>query len=155
MNLYLSYSLSPTDLYLAGMLISQAQQKQIQVHSSHSQATIGADPTGAVTETIRSSDIVVAIVSTDSRSKENVLMELGIAVGFGRPVLALVENGVSVLQQLRGIQLVQFDRNNMGAALSRMALILDEHRKQADANKWLVAAGIGLFALYLISKSDE
>jgi nucleoside 2-deoxyribosyltransferase-like protein/TIR domain-containing protein len=154
MNLYLSYSLSPTDLYLAGMLITQAQQKQIRVQSSHSQATIGADPTSVITEAIRSSDIVVAIVSADSRS-ENVLMELGVAVGLGRPVLALVENGVSLLQQMRGIQLVQFNRNNMSAALSRMGGILDERRKQADANKWLVAAGIGLFALYLISKNDE
>jgi hypothetical protein len=150
MKIYLSYSLSSTDLYIAGLLTHQAQSKGISVETSQQHAN-SADWGTLITHPIISSQAVVAIVSRDSQNTVSVQQELAFARMHVKPVLALVESGSYFQTSTSGIQFVEFDRRNLNPALTRISLILEGQKNQQTAT-WLVAGGLALLALYLIAQ---
>jgi nucleoside 2-deoxyribosyltransferase len=149
MKLYLSHSMSKTDLHVASMLSRQAQAKGIIVDSSRYQSLFGSNMTVLTTQSIKSSDILIAIVSKDNKNIQNVQLEIGYAAGSGKLVLALVEKGAPSLAYISQITEIVFDRNNLRPALSKISEILEARKNQEDTNKWIVAGGLALLALYI------
>ncbi|MDQ3802720.1 MAG: toll/interleukin-1 receptor domain-containing protein [Acidobacteriota bacterium] len=154
MKIYVSYSLAPTDLYIASMLARQAQAKGVVVETAQHIAP-GSNWAAIAAHPIASSDVVVAIVSRDSQNILNVERELGIALSYSKPVLALVEHGLHAQINVPNVQYVEFDRRNLGPALARIGAILEGRKNQDNAGKWLVAGGLALLALYLIGQESE
>jgi predicted DNA-binding transcriptional regulator len=150
MKIYLSYSLTVTDLHIAGLLTRQAQAKGILVETLQQMAP-GANWTAMIANSIASSDVVIAIVSRESLNIANVQRELGLAKDYRKPVLALIEKGLLTQINISDIQYVEFDRRDLSPALSRISAILEEKKNQKTAN-WLVAGGLALLALYLIGQ---
>jgi hypothetical protein len=99
-----------------------------------------------------SSDMVIAIVSRDSRNIANVQRELEFVRTIGKPTLALIEKGVYDQINAGGIHSVIFDRHNLSPALSHISQILEGHQNQETVKNWLVVGGLALLALYLFGK---
>jgi len=169
MKLYISYSLGVTDLHVAGLLRQQAQTAGIEVETSQHQLALPQDPVTKYgygsgipaynslainTAGIISSNFMIAIVSSDSLYMSNVQVELRYAVGLKKSVLALIE-GTIPIEQIPGVDYVYFNRNNLKLALEHINRILIERKQKEEANKWIVAGGIALLALYLFSKAED
>jgi hypothetical protein len=154
MKLFISHSLSQTDSYIAAILVRQAQAKGITAYTTQQSASLGQSLNDLTLQAIQTSDIVVAIISRDSYESVNVQYELEFAASLNRPVLALVEHGALVQPEIAGLQYVEFTRHNLQPALSEIERILETKKSQSDTSNWLVAGGLALLALYLISKSE-
>jgi hypothetical protein len=150
MKVYLSYSLSPTDLHIASLLARQAQAKGLEVETSQHQHVLGT--TSINTPALMSASLVIAIVSHDSRYLTTMQQELQYATDISKPVLALVERGLSSHFSVPGTQVVEFDRSNLNPALAHISAILEERKNQDNAGQWLVAGGLALLALYLFDQ---
>lgn len=154
MKIYVSYSLAPTELHIASLLARHAQAKGIAVETAR-QIAPGSNWAAIAAHPIANSDVVIAIVSRDSRNISNVERELGVALSYGKPVLALVEQGLHVRINVPGVQYVTFDRRYLSPALAHISAILEGRKSQDNAGKWLVAGGLALIALYLIGQESE
>lgn len=154
MKIYVSYSLAPTELHIASLLARQAQAKGIVVESGQ-QITPGSNWAAIVAHPIASSDMVIAIVSRDSKHISNVERELGVALSYAKPVLALIEQGLHLRINVPGVQYVTFDRRDLSPALAHIGAILEGRKSQENAGKWLVAGGLALIALYLIGQESQ
>lgn len=153
-KIFLSYSLAPTDMYIAGLLSRQAEAKGIVVETAQRVAA-GSNWAALVSNQIISSSIIIAIVSRDSRNVVNVERELRLANTYGKPVLALIEKGAYSPVSVAGINCVEFDRRDLSPALSSISLILEGQKNQETVNNWLVVGGLALLALYLFGKEEE
>jgi hypothetical protein len=154
MKIYVSYSLAPTELYIASLLARHAQAKGIAVETAQ-QIAPGSNWAAIAAHPIASSDVVIAIVSRDSRNISNVERELGVALSYAKPVLALVEQGLQVQINVPGVQYVTFDRRDLSPALAHISAILEGRKSQDNSGKWLVAGGLALIALYLMSQESQ
>jgi hypothetical protein len=154
MKIYVSYSLAPTDLHIATLLARQAQAKGIDVQTAQ-QIAPGSNWAAIAAHPIASSDVVIAIVSRDSKNISNVERELGVALSYAKPVLALLEQGLQVQINVPGVQYVTFDRRDLSPALTHIGAILEGRKSQENAGKWLVAGGLALLALYLIGQEGQ
>lgn len=155
MKLFISHSLAQTDAYIAALLVRQAQSKGITVFTTQQSTSLGQSLNDITLQAIQTSDIVVAIISRDSYYSANVQYELEFAASLNIPVLALVEHGALVQPQIAGLQYVEFTRHNLPPALTQIERILEAKKSQSDTGNWLVAGGLALLALYLISKSES
>jgi len=155
MKLFLSYSLSPTDYQVASLLARQAQNKGIIVESSQHQPFVAVNSLEVTRQAISTSDFVIAIVSLDSQFAIHVQQELKVAASLNRPCLALVERGGYPIQQIPGVQYVEFSRYDIGPALAHISDILEMKKNQGILNKWVLGGALALFALYLISRSGD
>lgn len=153
MRIFLSYSLAPTDMYIASLLSKQAQAKGIVVETAQ-QIAPGSNWAAVIANQIINSSMVIAIVSQDSRNIANVERELQLAKTYGKPVLALIEKGIYPQVNIAGIHCVEFDRRDLGPALSSISLILEGHKNQATVKNWLVVGGLALLALYMFGKEE-
>lgn len=153
MRIFLSYSLSPTDMYIAALLSKQAQAKGIVVETAQ-QITPGSNWATVIANQLINSSIVIAIVSRDSQNIANVERELQLAKNYGKPVLALIEKGAYSQINVAGVHCVEFDRRNLGPALSNISVILEAHKNQATVKNWLVVGGLALLALYMFGKEE-
>lgn len=153
MRLFISHSLTATDLHVAVLLSRQAQAKGIVVETSQHQAPV-SESTPIVQHAIFYSDFVISIVSLDSEYTTSVQLELGAAASLGKPTLALVESGVRSLRAIPGVQYVEFTRRDPRPALAHISSILEARKSQENIGKWVVGGGLALLALYLISKSE-
>jgi len=150
MKIYISYSLGLTDLYVASRLAREAEAKGITVLTSQ-QPTMPSTWSVGPTHPILAADAVIAIATRDSRNFENFSHDLQTAVGYRKPVLALVEKGI-LGQSSDAIQYIEFDRQNMGQALAQINTFLESRKNQQNTNQWLVAGGLALLALYLFGQ---
>jgi nitrous oxidase accessory protein NosD len=154
MKIFISYSLGNTDLYIASLLINEAQAKGITVATSQQQLTAPTSWTPMTIHPISLSDVVIAIATKDSQNVSSVERELQMAVSHGKPVLALIEKGLYLRINAPEIQIIDFDRHDLGAALSQVNAILESRKNQQNVNPWLVAGGLALLALYLFGRED-
>jgi hypothetical protein len=154
MKIYISYSLAPTDLYIASLLTRQAQAKGVTVETARPIAP-GSNWAAIAAHPIAGSDVVIAIVSRDSHNILNVERELRIALSYAKPVLALVEHGLHAQINVPNVQYVEFDRRDLSPALARISAVLEGRKNQENAGQWLVAGGLALLALYLIGQESK
>ena len=155
MKLFISHSLTPTDLQVATLLGRTARAKGFVVESSQHQALAAAGFAQVIRQAIYHSDFVIAIVSLDSSYAANVQQELAIAASLAKPSLALVEQGVHMLTPIAGVQYVEFVRHDLRPALTHLSNILEGRKNQETVSKWLIGGGLALLALYLISKIED
>jgi hypothetical protein len=150
MKVFISYSLGYTDAHVAVLLSQQAQANGITVACSQQGVPWSHDISDTVRQLIGSADVLVAIVSADSQLALNVHNELNTALLLNKPVIALIERGTQ-MAHVSGIHYVEFDRYNLRPALVQISGILEQH-KGKDVKAWILAGGLALLALYLISQ---
>jgi hypothetical protein len=150
MKVFISHSLGYADAHVAVLLSQQAQAKGFIVETSQPSIPWAAGMSETARRSINSSDLVVAIVSVDSQLAQSVYSELNAALSVGKPVLAIIEHGVQ-LPAIQGLHYVNFDRNNLRPALAQISSILEEHQGK-NIKAWVLAGGLALLALYLISQ---
>jgi hypothetical protein len=97
----------------------------------------------------------VAIVSNDSSFVTNILLELQTAVSLGKPVIALIEQGTRAFVPMANLTYVEFSRYDPGPALNHIGRILEDHKNKQNVGNWIVAGGLALLALYLLSGEEK
>lgn len=155
MKIFISYSLGNTDLYIASLLINEARAKGITVATSQQQLTAPTSWTPMAAHPVAVSDVVIAIATKDSQNVSWVERELQMAVSYGKPVLALIEKGLYLRVNVPGVQIIDFDRHDLGAALIQVNAILESRKNQQNVSPWLVAGGLALLALYLFGREEK
>jgi hypothetical protein len=155
MRIYISYSLSPIDIHVASLLSQQASERGHIVDMSTHENTRITSVAQAIYQRIKVANMVIAIVSADSTYQPYVYDELNMAVELHKPVLALIERGVGNKISSPNIQYVEFDRYNLGPALVRISTMLERKQNQQNTGAWLLAGGLAILALYLLSNKDK
>jgi hypothetical protein len=155
MRVFISYSLSEMDSHIATLLARQAQTQGLIVDSSQYARDWTTPLDQSLTQALSTADVVVGIVSNDSSFVSNTLRELQTAVSQGKPVIALVEQGTSAFIPTAGLTYVEFNRYDPGPALNSIGRILEDHRNKQNAGNWIVAGGLALLALYLLSGEEK
>lgn len=150
MRVFISYSLSQVDRHIANLLAQQAQARGFLVDFTEHRPFLASVPSQQVSV----ADVVIAIVSKDSQDVATVRSEVQMAVNSYRPVIALVESGSQFLHT-PGLTLVEFDRYNPGHALTTIDQALEAHRNKQNLGSWIVAGGLAVLALYLLSSERE
>lgn len=109
-----------------------------------------------LTDAIRTSDGLVAILTRHGVTRPAIQQEIGVAVGLGKPIYPLVENGVEAetLTLLQGIEYIRFDLAKIGDALIALQQSITRQRSKEQAKLLVaVAALIAIVAVvYLANK---
>jgi predicted nucleotide-binding protein len=89
-KVFISYSQADVDKEWLRAFIHSLETRGVSVWFDESQLHPGDSIRDAVEEGLRSSDIIVAVVSPNSLERPNLFFELGAAVGMGKRVVAIV-----------------------------------------------------------------
>lgn len=154
MNVFLSYAVAPFDSPIAARLRAVAAAYDISIllpdRTQPSQNGLSADSQTK----IRSSDAVIALVtsSAPSYSVDLVNLELQAAAQSRKPVIALIEEGLQI-QAAPGTHIVYFNRFLPTAHEKPLVEALDSIRQQKQwkqnltALGWIAGITLGLVAL--------
>jgi nucleoside 2-deoxyribosyltransferase len=162
MIVFLSHSVSSSDGVVAARLRAVAAAYGIQVllpdRTKHYRNNV---LNSEARKKISQSDAVVALATVHATQAEEVSVEIKAAVGLKKPVIALVEEGVTV----KGIpksQVVKFDRANPSAHEHQLISVLNRLQKNNGTEKtnelisslgWLAKIALGLVALNKLTEA--
>lgn len=104
---------------------------------------------------IERSDALVVLLTTHAASSEMVQQEIGLARGMRKPLIPLVENGVSPtsLGMLLGVEHIPFDKENPHRALGDLATELAKRRERSDLQDAATILALALIVALLIGSS--
>ncbi len=164
MIVFLSHSFAPDEAAIAARLRAVAAAYDIQVLLPDRLNPYRRDVAPKDTRTkIAESDAMIAMATVNALHSREVSSEVAEAIRLGKPVVALVEQGVTV----NGVppdRIVQFDRANPMAHEKGLMLALQRlrnqplHSRQADwstALMWLAGIALGMVALNALVPGDE
>ena len=107
-----------------------------------------------VKEEIRKSNAFVVLITANSQFSNYVQQEIGVAEGFGKRIIPLVQPGISedILAMLKEREYIPFDFNNPNEAVSKLLAYLQKQKeiKQNDFTFFLVLAAIIVVALLFL-----
>ncbi|MGI9105559.1 MAG: TIR domain-containing protein [Pyrinomonadaceae bacterium] len=153
MKVFLSYAVGRLDAPIAARLRAVAAAYDISILlPDRTQAAHGSINTD-VRNQIKQSDAVIALLTRTAQvaAVNLVNLELQAAARAGKPVIALIEQGVPV-QNIPANQIVQFDRAKPTAHEASLLNVLNQIRskKRKDdltALGWIAGIALGLVAL--------
>jgi hypothetical protein len=155
MRVFISYSLGLVDQHIASLLGQQAQTKGLIVDSTRHGTPWSVAPKQDLNQALLAADVVIAIVSSGSPYVATAQHELQTAVSLNRPVIALVETGTASFIPIPNLPCVEFDRYDPGPALTKIGQILEDHKNKQNLGGWIVAGGLALLAVYLLSGEEQ
>jgi nucleoside 2-deoxyribosyltransferase len=137
-NIFLSHSVAPEDGPVASRLKAVAAAYGVRVLLPE---RVGVGPKRALgsqaVDLIRSADAVVALITERASQSAWVAAELQAAEAAGKPIVALVEDGVELdAKDARvSLHLVRFDRENPASHEDELVAALDAIAKEAQARR--------------------
>jgi hypothetical protein len=155
MRIFISYSLGQMDQHIAYLLGQQVQAKGFTVDSTRHGTPWSVILTPVISQAVMAADVVIAIVSKDSQYTSYVQHEVQTAVNLKKPLIALIEKGAASLIRVPGLRYIEFDRHDPGPALANINYTLEGQRNQQNLANWLVAGGLAILALYLLSSEEK
>ena len=155
MNVFLSYAVGQFDAPVAARLRAVAAAYDISILLPDRAQAVTNGLAADTLKKIRRSDAVIALVTQTSHgSLKNVVnLELQATAQAGKPIIALVEQGIQV-QGAPASQVVYFDRLNPTAHEPQLVNALEQIRQQQQQRKndltalgWIAGIALGLVAL--------
>lgn len=156
MNVFLSYAVAPFDTPMAARLRAVAAAYDISILLPDRNQVLQNGLTIDTQTKIRSSDAVIALITTMASSQlvNSVNLELQAAAQSGKPIIALIEQGVQI-QAAPGTQIVYFNRFEPAAHEKPLMDALANMRQQQQWKQGLIALGwIAGIALGMIALSE-
>ncbi|MEM2112284.1 MAG: toll/interleukin-1 receptor domain-containing protein [Candidatus Bathyarchaeia archaeon] len=163
LKVFLSHSV--TDLSIVTKLFDLLSVSGITVYIAELQPQPGALISEKVEKLIKESDYFLALLTRDGQRSPFVNYEIGIAKGFNKPIIPLVEEGVQLPLYLQQREVLWFKREGPERTVEWLIEYLNHIRKEkaraalmsALATLSLVAIiGIGLLGLFsLISSGNK
>lgn len=153
-TLFLSHNAA--DSRIVHEIKRRSEAAGLSVYTYDADVRAGSSIVTKLTEAIKQSDGLVAILTRNGASRPAIQQEIGVAVGLGKPVYPLVEDGVdaATLTLLQGIEYIRLDLEKIGDAL--IALQTSVTRQRSKERNEMFAAVILLLAIatlvYLASR---
>lgn len=113
--------------------------------------------TDLVKKQIQDSDCVLVVIGRDGSRSESVDFEIGVAMGSGRLIIPLIEEGANIPRTLSDKQYILIDRNQPRLSYERAAQYLNQlkiEKEKRNAAAGLLLLGLGLFLLAALASSD-
>jgi hypothetical protein len=155
-NVFLSYAVAPFDTPIAARLRAVAAAYDISILLPDRNQVFQNGLTIDTQTKIGSSDAVIALITTMASSHlvSAVNLELQAAAQSGKPIIALIEQGVQI-QAAPGTQIVYFNRFEPAAHEKPLVDALANIRQQQQWKQSLTALGwIAGIALGMIALSE-
>lgn len=157
MNVFLSHSVSIRDAPVAARLRAVAASYDIRLllplrEHHYRQGRLTAE----VKKLIESSDAVIALATTDAAWDQSVSLEVQEAIRAGKPIIALVEQGVNV-NGIPADNIVRFNRLNPAGHEEELVRVLQRIRSQIGAQQitnalgWIAGIALGLVSLTAVA----
>jgi hypothetical protein len=122
---------APAKLQLGG-LINHLNSQGWHAYAFTDVAPLGGKLTDAIQQAIESADLVLALFPKDSPSL-SVAFEVGMAVAFAKPVVAVVPPGAVSMVGLEAVLVVQADLDNYEAISYSLSRIADRTRSRSPS----------------------
>ena len=143
---FISHSVS--DLNIVMRLHELLKASGMEVYMPHISYTRPGGLALGVEEKIKGSDYVLAIIAKDGPRKELVHFELGCAKAHRKPIIALIEKGLSPPPYLSEREYVYFDPADMERSIEYVVEFLNKIRARRQNQAFQIVAGlIGLSLL--------
>ncbi|HLL13746.1 MAG TPA: hypothetical protein VK388_01585 [Pyrinomonadaceae bacterium] len=160
MKVFLSYAVGQLDAPIAARLRAVAAAYDISILlPDRTQATRGSISVD-IRDKIKESDAVIALVTSTSQiaAVNLVNLEVQAAARAGKPVIALIEQGVPV-QNIPANQLVYFNRSQPTAHEASLLTVLNQirskkHKDDLTALGWIAGIALGLVALSELTSEE-
>lgn len=137
-TLFLSHNAS--DAKLVHEIKARCEAAGVSVYTYEDDVRAGFSIVEKLTSAIRRCDGLVAILTRHGATRPAIQQEIGVAVGLGRPVYALVEDGVdaATLTLLQGIEYIRLDLERFGDTLIALQQSITR-RQSSDRNAQLAS----------------
>lgn len=106
------------------MFRDQAVAVGMDVYLAEHDVQPGESLADKVRDAIRRSDAVVVLLTKSGAASAYVQQEIGVAVDAGKPVIPIVETGVSSLAMLEGREYISFDPKHPEGAIRDLTRVL-------------------------------
>lgn len=148
-TLFLSHNTADMDVVQEVRRRSEASGISIYMFENDAQA--GTSIASKLTNAIRASDGLVAVLTKTAAARPAIQQEIGAAVALGKPVFALVEEGVEVaaLALLQGLEYIHLDVDRLGDAMLALQRSVTKHRERLR-NGLIAAAVLMLIIIALL-----
>ncbi len=154
MKAFLSYSLNDQDLYILTLISNELNNKGFSVKQSND-FQVELSPLTKVS--LKSSQLVIGIITNDSDEKKRVLNEVKFAATNSIPVILLIEDTVALKIPLP-FPYIQFDRHNPESAINDLKSKISnsqlKQEKDSSALAWILG-GAALIAIIGLLFSDD
>jgi hypothetical protein len=129
-TLFLSHNAS--DIAIVDEIRVRCEAAGVAVYTYQDDPRAGSSIVDKLTEAIRKCDGLVAILTRNGAARPAIQQEIGVAVGLGKPVYPLVEDGVDplTLTLLQGTEYIRLDLERLGDSL--IALQQSVTRRRED-----------------------
>lgn len=110
-----------------------------------------------ISNAIKQSDCVLAVLTRDGARSQWVHQEIGYAKGAGRLVIPLVEEGISSTGFIQGVEYIPFNRENPAEAMNRIVEYLTRLKAGKEAREKATAGFLillGLLALVALASRE-
>lgn len=154
-SLFLSHNAA--DFEIVREIKRRSEAAGITVYTYEDDVQAGSRIVDKLTEAIRNADGLVAILTRHGATRPAIQQEIGVAVGLGKPIYPLVEDGVeaATLTLLQGIEYIRFDLAKIGDALVALQQSITRQRnKEQEKVLMAVAALIAIVAVIYLANNE-
>ena len=153
-SLFLSHNAS--DAEVVREIKRRCEAAGVVIYCYEDDPRAGTSIVAKLTEEIRRADGLIAVLTKHGATRPAIQQEIGVAVGLGKPVYALVEDGVeaATLTLLQGIEYIHLDLARIGDALVALqqSITYRRDRQRTEALLAIVAVLAIIGLIYLATK---
>ena len=120
-TVFLSHSMTAEDQPFVRSIADLLATQNVTCYIAERDSQVGQPLAKKIEEAIRTCDCVYALLTKGGNQSAFVQQEIGLATGIGKPVVPLVEKGLTVPGFKVGVEWIEFDRANPQAALLQLA----------------------------------
>jgi nucleoside 2-deoxyribosyltransferase len=117
-SLFLSHN--SADMAVVHEVKRRSEAAGVSIYLYEDDVRAGTSLAAKLTEAIRTADGLIAILTKQGATRPAIQQEIGVAVGLGKPVYAMVEDGVdpATLTLLQGLEYIRLDlERNLSTSL--------------------------------------
>lgn len=152
-KIFISHSVSPKELAIVYALADQSAKKDIEPFLSDRDWNPEEPLPGRITQSIQTSDAILAVASNSGNQLRHLNRELVLANSLRKPIIFLVGKGLKVPARFSRF-VVRINRNNLMGSIKNAVAILDSIHTKKDLKlslSWLAIGGV-LLTIYLLGK---
>lgn len=148
---FLSHSMTSDDQPFVRQIADVLESQGITCYVAERDGKFGQSLANKVEQALRNADCVVALLTQGGSQSAFVNQEIGLAQGIGKPIVPIVEKGLSLCGFKAGVEWIEFDRENPQQALLKFAphmVRLAAAKEKANAIGALVLAALGAWLTF-------
>lgn len=152
--IFLNHSMTPADVPFLKSIADLLGMQGIKCYLAERDVQPGQPMSAKIQKAIRDCDAVYALLTYGGDASRNVQQEIGFAAGVGKPVVPIVEKGVSINGFKADVEWIEFDRKDPQSALLKLAPHAVKQAAAKDKMEAVALLILGAFIAWLIfSKS--